>query len=758
MVRNYKKKRESDVNEDDVKKAVLCVVNDGYKLRTAASIYNIKHTTLFYRIKKYKENAIPRNEQFSSKHTVNQVFDNCEEGMLEDYFLKRSRMHYGLTYLQGRQLAYEYATALKKCPEKWTANKMAGTDWMKGFMKRHKVLSLRKPENTSLSRSTSFNRHNVNLFFDNYEKVLEKGTFTPDRIYNLDETNIMTVVQSPNVIAKTGQKQVGQCVSAERGQLITMCAIVNALGNTIPPVFVFPRARFHDSMLFGAPAGSLGLANNPKSGWMTGPLFLKVLQHIQKATRCSIADKILILMDNHESHCTIDAINYCRDNGIVLLTFPPHCTHKMQPLDVAVNASFKAKLAVAQNDWLVNHPGKTITIHDLAGIVTPAYNASHTINNITSGFATPGIYPFSRNAFTEDDFQCSEVTNRDNENTASASSDFQNRAQLLSDSVDVLQPVNDRDDDAEQAVDIVQPVIDTADGAEQAFDMAQPVIDTADDVEQAAHQSYSVASDLHQSQAPDYHHSMNLDSDVTDAESVDAENPMSDTVALLTPEAVRPLPKAAPRKLMTKRKKASSRILTDTPEKNNIEAAHLERLKRLNKSSIRPFGKRGKKGNNKDTKVRKTTVKSKKNKKRTESSTDSDQNISVHDDSDMEVSDDQLDIDFDNVMGEEIIPHPLTKNDLKVDDYLLVACQSAYQKANKHFVGIVQAKDNNIFTVSFMKKKTGCKFFFPDKEDKWSVPIVDVVAKLPTPQNFPGTSRTASLFWFKFDFSKFNLG
>lgn len=77
-------------------------------------------------------------------------------------------------------------------------------------------------------------------FYDNYKKVLRKYNFTPDRIFNLDETNIMTVVQAPNVIAQTGIKQVGQSVSAERGQLINMYGIGNAIGNSLPPVFIFP--------------------------------------------------------------------------------------------------------------------------------------------------------------------------------------------------------------------------------------------------------------------------------------------------------------------------------------------------------------------------------------------------------------------------------------------------------------------------------------------------------------------------------------
>ena len=53
-----------------------------------------------------------------------------------------------------------------------------------------------------------------------------------------------------------------------------MCGIINAVENTIPPIFIYPRARFQERMLTGGSNGCVGFANNPSSGWMTGALFI----------------------------------------------------------------------------------------------------------------------------------------------------------------------------------------------------------------------------------------------------------------------------------------------------------------------------------------------------------------------------------------------------------------------------------------------------------------------------------------------------
>lgn len=256
---------------------------------------------------------------------------------------------------------------------------------------------------------------------------------------------------------------------------------------------------------------------------------------------------------------------------MVLVTFPPHCTHKLQPLDVAVNSPFKAKLAVAQNDWLLNQPGRTITIHDLASIVTPAYNASHSINNITSGFSAAGIYPFSRNKFTDDDFECSEVTNRPvpaqhaplidaSENVAIDQTDemlFQISASV---------PHSDNNDAPNAAdLDVDQPVITVTQSIEvsQIVFPAPSAIDSdatdAEDVEvdqpvftstKAIDTGPVVANFENMSQLtttnPTSQPPHELDHEVDElATTTEATNKAP--IGLITPEAIRPYPKAAPR-------------------------------------------------------------------------------------------------------------------------------------------------------------------------------------------------------------------
>lgn len=409
MVRNYKRKTErTNINEDAFTSAISEVIEGKLSIRRAADKYNVKCGTLQHRIKKWKEGRKEEGASYSSKYTSQQVFNLNQEKLLTEYIIKCSKMHHGLTLSQVRHLAYQYAKQLGvHYPKSWDSNQSAGHDWISSFRKRNPNISLRKPENTSVARSFSFNKASVATFFENLEEVMTKYNFSPDRIINFDETGITTVLSTPKILAEKNQRQVGQIVSAERGELVTFGGIITGIGNTIPPVFVFPRVHYKNHFLNGAPEGSLGLSS--RSGWINSNLFLEVLKHIQKHSNSTIEKPILLICDNHESHVSIEAINFCRESGIVYLSFPPHTSHRLQPLDVGVFGPFKTKLKTAFNDWHINHPGKALTIYDIPRLAKIAYFESFTAKNISSAFAKPGIVPFNALAFTDSDFAPCEV-------------------------------------------------------------------------------------------------------------------------------------------------------------------------------------------------------------------------------------------------------------------------------------------------------------------------------------------------------------
>nr|CAI5846469.1 unnamed protein product [Callosobruchus analis] len=69
---------------------------------------------------------------------------------------------------------------------------------------------------------------------------------------------------------------------------------------------------------------------------MTTKSFVKFLEHFAKYAHASESNRVLLILDNHESHVSIDAIRFAKSQWITLLTIPPHCSNKLQPLDIAV--------------------------------------------------------------------------------------------------------------------------------------------------------------------------------------------------------------------------------------------------------------------------------------------------------------------------------------------------------------------------------------------------------------------------------------
>ncbi|XP_067939990.1 uncharacterized protein [Watersipora subatra] len=409
MVRKRKTSAKGKIADSVFELAIKEVIDGKLSLRAASESYVIPKSTLARAVTKRRK-AGDASVTYQPRWDNRRVFSTEHEVMLESYLVEGAKHHACLTKVMMRQFAYEYAKKLNlKYPILWDKNEKAGENWIYSFMKRHPNLSVRTPEATSLSRATSFNRSNVSAFFVNLEAVLLKYKFEANQIYNMDETALTTVHKPPKVIARKNSKPVGLATSAERGTLVTLVGSINAQGSFIPPFLIFPRVNFKNSMLNGTPPGSRGAAH--VSGWMNQEIFLQWLEHFAKHAKCSHQHPVLLLMDNHTSHVSISAIESAKEKGIILLTFPPHCSHKLQPLDRTVYGPLKRYYNDSCTRWMLNNPARTISIHEIGALLGESFNRAFTPSNILSGFHVSGVFPYKPDIFGDDMYLASEVTN-----------------------------------------------------------------------------------------------------------------------------------------------------------------------------------------------------------------------------------------------------------------------------------------------------------------------------------------------------------
>ncbi|XP_050549651.1 uncharacterized protein LOC118268371 [Spodoptera frugiperda] len=564
-------------------------VKTGGSLRKSAEKHGLNHCSLLRYIRKRDVSGEQENPDMGYK-AHNRVFNEVQERELSKYLIRCADIYFGLPKKEVRKLAYELVVKYNLSrPKTWDDNELAGEEWYRMFMRRNPELSLRAAQATSLSRATSFNKTNVDSFYDNLATVMDRHKFEPQDIYNADETGITTVQKPDRVVARRGAHQVGSVTLAERGKLVTVAFAANAIGNVIPPFFVFPTVRYQEHFIRDGPPGSAGAAN--PSGWMQDETFMHFLEHFKKHTNVSLSHKVLLLLDNHYSHVHINALDFCKNNGIILLSFPPHCSHRLQPLDRSAYGSLKKAVNSACDAWMRNHPGRTMSIYDIPGIVASAMPVALTASNIQAGFRKTGTYPYNRNLFTELDFAPAFVTDRPNpENTTEPAVVPVPNTTLPVEPVFVTDVPN-QENAAEVAIvpvsvtnppeDETPPLSPSLLNYEQPADMvAQPGAINSSLVPIIENQETATTP-------PRHHSSINIQ-ETSPKPSTSAQTISSIVPAVFSPEIIRPFPKAAPRKNNNKgRKIRKSTIYTDTPEKEEIRKEHEIRLKRTRAKQVK---------------------------------------------------------------------------------------------------------------------------------------------------------------------------
>lgn len=108
----------------------------------------------------------------------------------------------------------------------------------------------------------------------------------------------------------------------------------------------------------------------------------------------------VLLLDGHKSHYTQELLHYAQSNNILILGYPPHCTHALQGLDVVCFAQMKEIWKEELNIFEENH-NRSVSEADFIGVFGTAFIRAFTPETITAAFEATGVHPFNESAISD---------------------------------------------------------------------------------------------------------------------------------------------------------------------------------------------------------------------------------------------------------------------------------------------------------------------------------------------------------------------
>ena len=105
---------------------------------------------------------------------------------------------------------------------------------------------------------------------------------------------------------------------------------------------------------------------------------------------------ILLLYDGHTTHIDDRVINSAIENNITIIKLPPHLSHILQPMDLAVFRSLKSAWDQKLSRRQRHQQGVKISKHDFSYLLTTIWNETPPAL-LKSGFEKAGIFPYNRN-------------------------------------------------------------------------------------------------------------------------------------------------------------------------------------------------------------------------------------------------------------------------------------------------------------------------------------------------------------------------
>ncbi|KFY05438.1 hypothetical protein V491_09129 [Pseudogymnoascus sp. VKM F-3775] len=273
------------------------------------------------------------------------------------------------------------------------AIKPPGKNWPRAFSKRHPILKPRRV------KARDWRRHDNNIYdksthwFEVIGTVLQDPAILPENVYNMDETGVMLcMLGSVKVLVSKDDPRDYRGAGVKR-TMVTAIECISANGRSLLPLIIWP-ATTHRSNWTTFPTPGWHYAWS-ESGYTDSKISLEWLTRVfdpQTKEQANGKPRVLIC-DGFGTHETLEVLEFCFENNILLCRLPSHTSHKLQPCDVGFFAPLKA--AYRDEAERLYRVTNAIGKEHFTSLYSPARDKAFTKRNITAAWAASGLFPLN---------------------------------------------------------------------------------------------------------------------------------------------------------------------------------------------------------------------------------------------------------------------------------------------------------------------------------------------------------------------------
>jgi hypothetical protein len=270
-----------------------------------------------------------------------------------------------------------------------------GKEWTQRFLRRHPQLKTMIAHSIEASRLKDTSRDIVAHFFDTFNRTVRDEGILDENIYNVDESGCaLGMIQAARAIIDTN---VPLTYHAQPGrqEWVTVIECISGDGTSISPLIIFKGENINGRWVPKDAPRDWHISCNSK-GWSSNEHGLQWLQECFEPQTRSKANgrKRILLCDGHDSHITAGFILHCLRNNIILIILPPHSSHLLQPLDVAVFGPLKTAISTQLDRFIRTGISRVQKVEWLTGYIK-ARSIALSSRNILSGWSGAGLIPFA---------------------------------------------------------------------------------------------------------------------------------------------------------------------------------------------------------------------------------------------------------------------------------------------------------------------------------------------------------------------------